>query len=94
MGPILPIASEIIFAAPDYARAASPEELSGHARMLGFRSTAAPSVKEAMQEAIRKTETLPEPGRRDLIVITGSFYTIGEAKMALGHRGVLASLRE
>jgi hypothetical protein len=30
----------------------------------------------------------------DLIVVTGSFYTIGEAKEALGQTGVLARLRE
>jgi folylpolyglutamate synthase/dihydropteroate synthase len=30
----------------------------------------------------------------DLIVVTGSFYTIGEAREALGHKGVLSRLRE
>jgi folylpolyglutamate synthase/dihydropteroate synthase len=30
----------------------------------------------------------------DLIVVTGSFYTIGEAKEAFGHKGVLTGLRE
>jgi folylpolyglutamate synthase/dihydropteroate synthase len=29
-----------------------------------------------------------------LILITGSFYTIGEAKEVLGQKGVLSSLRE
>jgi folylpolyglutamate synthase/dihydropteroate synthase len=29
-----------------------------------------------------------------LIVITGSFYTIGEAKEVLGQRGILTTLRE
>lgn len=29
-----------------------------------------------------------------LIVVTGSFYTIGEAKEAIGHKGVLTRLRE
>jgi folylpolyglutamate synthase/dihydropteroate synthase len=30
----------------------------------------------------------------DLIVVTGSFYTIGEVQEALGRRGVLTRLRE
>jgi folylpolyglutamate synthase/dihydropteroate synthase len=30
----------------------------------------------------------------DLIVVTGSFYTIGEVKEALGQRGILSRLRE
>jgi folylpolyglutamate synthase/dihydropteroate synthase len=34
---------------------------------------------------------LPESA---LIVVTGSFYTIGEAKEIFGHKGVLTTLRE
>ena len=34
----------------------------------------------------------PEP--LPLILITGSFYTIGEAKEVLGQKGVLTRLRE
>jgi folylpolyglutamate synthase/dihydropteroate synthase len=34
------------------------------------------------------------PNPKSLIVITGSFYTIGEAMEALGYKGVLTRLRE
>jgi len=34
------------------------------------------------------------PSPAPLILITGSFYTIGEAKEVLGQRGILARLRE
>ena len=55
---------------------------------LGYASKTAGSVAGALTMA----EGLYETG--DLIVVTGSFYTIGEAKEAIGHKGVLAGLRE
>lgn len=91
---LLPVASEIIFTAPDYARAASPEKLAGYALTMGFESTVSHSVMEALDLAIRKADDNSGPGVRHLIVITGSFYTIGEAKTILGYEGVLARLRE
>ncbi len=94
MKPLLPLASEIIFTAPDYERASSPEELAGYAGKLGFISKVTHSVKEAIdlarERAVRDT-------LKTLIVITGSFYTIGEAKMYLGgecNSPSLARLRE
>ncbi len=88
IAPVLPLASEIIFTAPSYGRAASPDVLAGEARAMGYFPRTAPTVSEALALA----EELYVPG--DLIVVTGSFYTIGEAKEALGHKGVLARLRE
>ena len=89
MRPLLPLASEIVFTAPDYGRAASPEELKEYAAAMGFASEVTHSVKEALELA----ETIGS-ARRTLAVITGSFYTIGEAKTCLGNKGVLARLRE
>ena len=86
--PLLPLAAEIIFAAPAYGRAASAEKLQSSATDLGYASKTAGSVAGALTMA----EGLYGPG--DLIVVTGSFYTIGEAKEASGHKGVLAGLRE
>jgi len=88
MRPLLPLASEIIFTAPAYGRAASPEILAAQARGLGYFSKTAPTVSGALALA----EELFTQG--DLIVITGSFYTVGEAQEALGRTGVLARLRE
>ncbi len=86
--PLLPLASEILFAAPAYGRAASPERLAAAAAKMGCSSVIAGSVAEA----VVKAEELQRPG--DLILITGSFYTIGEAKEFLGSKGVLTRLRE
>jgi dihydrofolate synthase/folylpolyglutamate synthase len=86
--PLLPLATEILFCAPAYGRAASPERLAAAAAKAGYPSFVAPSVAEA----IVKAEELWLPG--DLIVISGSFYTIGEAKEFLGSKGVLTRLRE
>lgn len=92
MQPLLPLASEIIMAAPEYERAASPEKLSEIARLLGYESITAHSIKEAIDIAAAKVMTSSQP--RVLIVITGSFYTIGDAKVALGNKGILTTLRE
>jgi dihydrofolate synthase/folylpolyglutamate synthase len=88
LGPLLPFASEIIFGSPAYGRAASSSFLASRALSLGYASKTAPSVSGALKVA----DSLFLPG--DLIVVTGSFYTIGEAKEALGDKGVLSRLRE
>lgn len=80
MKPLLPLASETIFTAPRYERAASPKVLAGRAQALGFQPAVADSVKAAIEAAREKARK----GRKTLIVITGSFYTIGEAKEYLG----------
>jgi dihydrofolate synthase/folylpolyglutamate synthase len=91
MKPLLPLASEIIFTAPDYERAALPERLQEYAAAMGFGSKVAHSVKEALELAETSARA---SSRRTVAVIAGSFYTIGEAKLLLGHKGVLARLRE
>ena len=88
MVPLLPIAAEIILTAPAYERAASPDVLYGHAISLGFSCRKAYGVADALTMA----REIYREG--DLIVITGSFYTIGEAKEILGEKSVLGSLRE
>jgi dihydrofolate synthase/folylpolyglutamate synthase len=88
MKPLLFLASEIIFTAPGYGRAASPETLAAEARGLGYLAQTALTVADALNLA----EQLYCQG--DLIVVTGSFYTIGEVKEALGQKGVLTRLRE
>ena len=88
MAPLLPLATEIILTAPAYERAASPDVLYGHAISLGFSCRKAYGVADALTIA----RELYREG--DLIVITGSFYTIGEAKEMLCGRGILSGLRE
>jgi len=104
MEPLLPLASEIIFTSPAYSRSASPEKLAGIAASLGFFDVRiAPTMKDAVELAIeiglsdkrQGLGNLPHnPSPAPLILITGSFYTIGEAKEVLGQKGVLARLRE
>ncbi len=86
--PLLPLASEILFASPAYGRAASAEKLAGIAAAMGHAAQSYDSVAGALNMA----EKIYKPG--DLIIVTGSFYTIGEAKEAVGHKGILARLRE
>jgi dihydrofolate synthase / folylpolyglutamate synthase len=88
MGPLLPLAAEIIFASPAYGRAASLSLLESHASSLGY----TPRMASSVSAALKMAEDLFLPG--DLIVVTGSFYTLGEAKEALGDKGVLSRLRE
>lgn len=92
MEPLLPIGSEIIVTAPDYGRSASPEKLAETARSLGFKPVAVNSVKDALDTAVKRAENSAVADSH-LIVITGSFYTIGEAKTILGQKGVLTRLR-
>ncbi|MFH1015308.1 MAG: folylpolyglutamate synthase/dihydrofolate synthase family protein [Nitrospirota bacterium] len=88
IAPLLPLASEIILTAPACERAASPDVLSGHAISLGF------SYRKTYGVAAALTMAREIYREGDLIVITGSFYTIGEAKEMLCGRGILSGLRE
>lgn len=90
MSPLLPVASEIIFTAPDYERAAPPQRLSEIALSMGFSSKVAHSVRDAIEMAKKWLH----PFTSSLILITGSFYTIGEAMEILGEKAVLGTLRE
>jgi dihydrofolate synthase/folylpolyglutamate synthase len=104
MKPLLPLASEIILTAPAYERAAAPQKLAECAAEMGFTNThIAPTVKDAIDMAIKLSAFSPQPSAKnselptpnsELILITGSFYTIGEAKEILCGRGILSGLRE
>jgi dihydrofolate synthase/folylpolyglutamate synthase len=85
LSPLLPLAKQIIFTSPDYGRSANAEDLKALALEMGFESVALEDTASAIKAA-RLTE-LP-------ILITGSFYLLGEALEALGHKGVLSTLRE
>ncbi len=88
--PLLPLASDIIFTAPKYDRATSPKKLSEYALSIGYPSIVTDSVKEALEKGFEIKERYTSP----LILITGSFYTIGEAMEALGETAILGRLRE
>lgn len=91
--PLLPIAHEVVFTRPAYARAASPETLATVAASMGFGNVrVSQSVRGALEFAVNRSRTIRNGS--PLVVVTGSFYTIGEAKAFLGHTGILTTLRE
>lgn len=110
MKPLLPLASEIILTSASYSRAASPEKLAHIAASLGFHNVRtsfflkhalgmaigiASTAKDQDSPGADQPDTLPfTPRPLPVILVTGSFYTIGEAKEVLGQRGVLTRLRE
>lgn len=89
MKPVLPLVSEIILTTPDYGRAAAPAVLADYAHTLGYKPKVSGSVKEALAMAAKAAGN----GQgKSLILITGSFYTIGEAKAVLGQTSLSPSL--
>jgi dihydrofolate synthase/folylpolyglutamate synthase len=91
MLPLLSISYYSIFTAPNYKRAARPEVLKDLAGRDGFSGECVGSVSESIRRAMDISKTL---SGRTLIVITGSFYTIGEALEVFGKKGILSRLRE
>lgn len=104
MKPLLYMSSEIILCSPNYERAASPQRLADVAASLGFPDVHIMlTVKDALELAIDICQKWGSREHNDpsldtyyspLIIVTGSFYTIGEAKEAVGYTGVLTRLRE
>ncbi len=71
---LLPLAHTVIFTQPRYFRAADTEDLMRRASAYNIEALSVPVVAEAIQKA----QSLAGP--RDRIVITGSLFTVGEAK--------------
>jgi dihydrofolate synthase/folylpolyglutamate synthase len=71
---LLPLAQTVIFTQPKYFRAAATEDLLRRAEAYGLEALSAPVVAEAIQQA----QSLAGP--QDRIVISGSLFTVGEAK--------------
>jgi len=96
---ILPVASAAVFSAPAYGRAERPQRLLALAHEIsagipsdisgaGAQFYAAPTSSDA----VRLARTLYRPG--DLVVVTGSFYTLGEVKEMMGEDATLMRLTE
>lgn len=95
--PLMPLCAEIIFTSPNYGRAASPQTLFEIAEDEGYDSKIAQTVKEALKmafEIAKNSSEQEKSSKKPLILITGSFYTIGEAMEILGEKAVLGDLRE
>ncbi len=78
---LLPLAQKVVFTQPRYFRAATPADLARRAQPYNLEIFQVPQVADA----IRQAQSLANPG--DRIVITGSLYTVGEAKEYFGEGG-------
>ncbi len=74
LGKLVPLARTVIFTRPRYFRAAKPEDLAQRAARYRVPILTAPTVPEAIRRALELA------GPADHMVITGSLYTVGEAK--------------
>ncbi len=93
--PLLDVSDTVILTRASYERAASVETLRAIVRdktnangSTEKNIITAYTVEDALKEAHKLTE------ESDLIVVTGSFYTAGEALEVCGYRAVLSDLRE
>ena len=71
---IVPLADSVFATAPDWPLARPAEEVAAQARRLCPNVTALTPVKAAVDAA------LAEAGEEDLVLVTGSFYVIGEVE--------------
>jgi len=78
---LLPLAQVVIFTQPRYFRAATPQDLAARAQPYNLETLTVPRVAEA----VRRAQSLAGP--QDKIVVTGSLYTVGEAKEYFGGGG-------
>ena len=93
--PIIHNAESIILTKAAYERSASTQRLAETINSLyrsGIKGAADISSTGNVREAINLARS--RCGKDSVILITGSFYTTGEAKELLGHTGVLSRLRE
>jgi len=77
-GILLPCVASVCFTAPANERAAPPAELARRLSGLAPESTTAPSVEEALADALGVPADEGEP-----IIVAGSLYLVGEARELL-----------
>ncbi len=96
LSPIIQIADHVILTKAKYERSASPEmmkEMLSSIQMSGGHLKRKPvNITDTVSEALDLAKSLC--GKDHIILVTGSFYTTGEVKEALGCRSVLSGLRE
>lgn len=77
LAPLVPAAAEVIVTRNSSPRAASPEQLAGTVRSLGREPVIVQNVPDAISVAIERS------GEEDCILVTGSLYTVGDARAYL-----------
>jgi dihydrofolate synthase/folylpolyglutamate synthase len=83
MSTLIPLADLLILTRPQMDRAASLETLGKHASARGKPTRAVADVGNAVGEA------MAEAGKDDLVVVTGSLFTVGEARAHLIRKGLI-----
>lgn len=73
---LLPVAHQIIVTRSRHPRAASPETLSQVVTSLGFQPSTVPDVPAALEVALENAEA------NDLVCVTGSIFTVADAREA------------
>ena len=96
MKPIVRVAHVLILTRAKYERAASSEKLRGLvSSILTSESVERPetiSSTDSVSEALKIASA--QCTEDSIILAAGSFYTTGEVKEVLGHKGILSGLRE
>ena len=95
ISPMVNIVDSIILTQAAYERAATSQKLVDTIKALyesGTSGTTSVTSTESVAEAVDLAKSRCD--KESVILITGSFYTTGEAKELLGHPGVLSRLRE
>jgi len=90
LGPWAPIVDRAFLAAPETDRAAAPERLAEALRIGGV-ATERISIADDVPNALERA--LDDASEDDLVLVFGSFYTVGEARAWLRARGVLSESR-
>jgi dihydrofolate synthase/folylpolyglutamate synthase len=83
MSNLLPLADLLVLTRPNMDRAASLELLRKHASPWKKPTLEFAEVGAALEKA------MGEAGREDLVVVTGSLYTVGEARGHLIRKGLI-----
>ncbi|MBF0472268.1 MAG: bifunctional folylpolyglutamate synthase/dihydrofolate synthase [Nitrospirae bacterium] len=89
---ILPICSHVIFTAPANGRAENPQNLADIAESISLKNKPQFYLSADTLDALNQASKLSS--EKSLIVITGSFYVIGEIKEIMGEKVLLKDLAE
>ncbi|KJU85615.1 bifunctional folylpolyglutamate synthase/ dihydrofolate synthase [Candidatus Magnetobacterium bavaricum] len=93
IAPILPVAHTVIFTSANYPRAERAECLLAIAKAMLPEMKVVFHTTDSLRDALALARTLHQAG--DLVVVTGSFYTVGDAREVIGGEVVyLKSLTE
>jgi dihydrofolate synthase/folylpolyglutamate synthase len=80
---LLPLAGHILFTRPDQERAESPDRLANRLRQQPGASTRPVETVAAVGQAVARARELARSS--DLILVTGSIFTVAEARQSLIH---------